>query len=33
MVNFVIVQVFDWLSRNLMYYLCMDECGGGIVNN
>ena len=32
MVNFVNVQVFDWLSRNLMNYLCIDECGG-IVNN
>ena len=25
-VKLVIVQVFDWLSRNLMYYLYMDEC-------
>ena len=26
-VKLVIVQAFDWLSRHLVYYLCMDECG------
>ena len=26
-VKLVSVQVFDWLSRYLMYYLCIDEYG------
>ena len=25
-VKLVIVQVFDWLSRHVVYYLCMNEC-------
>ena len=24
--DWLIVQAFDWLSRHLVYYLCMDEC-------
>ena len=23
----LIVQVFDWLNRHLVYYLYMNECG------
>ena len=26
-VKLVIVQVFYWLSRHVVYYLCMNECG------
>ena len=26
-VNIVFVQAFDWLSRNMMYYLCIGKCG------
>ena len=25
-VNVVIVQEFDWLSKHLVYYLCMNKC-------
>jgi len=32
MVMFVTVQAFDWLSRYLVYYLYMNECGC-MVNN
>ena len=26
-VKLVIVQVFYWLSRHVMCYLCMNDCG------
>ena len=26
-IKLVIVQVFNWLSRHLIYYLCLDEYG------
>ena len=25
-VKLVIVQVFDWLSKHVVYYLCMNKC-------